>query len=60
VLSRRADNGFNPIWNEACSFDIANPDVALIHFIVQDEDMFGDPSFLGQATYPVKALRSGE
>jgi Ca2+-dependent lipid-binding protein len=53
------DNGFNPIWNETCEFDICNPDVALIRFVIQDEDMFGDPNFLGQATYPVKCLRTG-
>ena len=53
------DNGLNPVWNEQCEFDIMNPDVALIRFLVQDEDMFGDPNFLGQATYPVKCLRTG-
>ena len=36
------------------------PDLALIRFIVQDEDVFGDPYFLGQATYPVQCLRSGK
>lgn len=54
------DNGFNPVWNETCEFDIINPDVALIRFVVQDEDMFGDPNFLGQATYPVKCIKSGK
>ena len=34
--------------------------LALIRFIVQDEDVFGDPNFLGQATYPVQCLRSGK
>lgn len=53
------DNGFNPVWNEQCEFDICNPDVALIRFVIQDEDMFGEPNFLGQATYPVRCLRSG-
>jgi Ca2+-dependent lipid-binding protein len=53
------DNGFNPVWNEMCEFDIRNPDVALIRFVIQDEDMFGDPNFLGQATFPVRCLRAG-
>jgi len=53
------DNGFNPIWNVPCDFDISNPDVALIRFVVQDEDMFSDPNFLGQATFPVGALKTG-
>jgi phosphatidylinositol phospholipase C gamma-1 len=48
-----ADNGFNPIWNETCEFEIFNPYFALIRFLVLDEDMFGDSNFIGQATYPV-------
>lgn len=54
-----ADNGLNPVWNEAFLFDVANPDVALLRFAVYDEDMFGDPNFLGQATYPLSCLRTG-
>lgn len=55
------DNGLNPIWRENCSvtFDITCPELALLRFLVQDEDVFGDPKFLGQATYPVTCLRSG-
>lgn len=53
------DNGLNPVWNEAFMFDICNPSVALLRFVVQDEDMFGDPNFLGQVTYPVCCLRTG-
>ncbi|PSN29961.1 1-phosphatidylinositol 4 [Blattella germanica] len=54
-----ADNGFNPIWNEICEFDVFNPSFALLRFVIQDEDMFGDSNFIGQATYPVCCLRSG-
>lgn len=54
-----ADNGFNPRWNEICEFDVANPSFALLRFTVQDEDVFGDPNFIGQATYPVTCLRTG-
>ena len=54
------DNGLNPTWNDVCEFDIINPDVALLRFVVQDEDMFGDPNFLGQASFPVRCLRTGE
>lgn len=54
-----SDNGFNPKWNEICEFDVANPDFALLRFNVQDEDVFGDPNFIGQAVYPVTCLRSG-
>lgn len=53
ILKFLADNGFNPMWNEICEFEIFNPYFALIRFLVQDEDMFGDTNFIGQATYPV-------
>ena len=48
-----ADNGFNPVWNEICEFDVVNPHFALLRFVIQDEDVFGDSNFIGQATYPV-------
>lgn len=54
-----ADNGFNPIWNEICEFRVMNPYFAMLRFEVQDEDMFGEPNFIGQAVYPINALRTG-
>ncbi|XP_075990580.1 small wing phospholipase C gamma 1 isoform X3 [Anticarsia gemmatalis] len=59
VTKTVADNGINPIWNDICEFELANPDLALIRFLVQDEDMFGDRNFIGQATFPVSCLRTG-
>ena len=53
------DNGFNPVWNETCEFDIVNPELAMIRIVVQDEDMFGDPNFVGQATFPVPYIKTG-
>ncbi|XP_055327367.1 1-phosphatidylinositol 4,5-bisphosphate phosphodiesterase gamma-1-like [Paramacrobiotus metropolitanus] len=53
------DNGFNPFWNETCDFDIRNPDLALIRFIVLDIDMFNDQHLVGQATFPVRCIRQG-
>ena len=53
------ENGFNPVWNEACEFDIINPDLALLKFAVHDEDVFGDSSFIGQAVYPVQCIKTG-
>ena len=41
------------MWNESCEFLVVNPYLALLRFVVQDEDMFGDSNFIGQATYPV-------
>jgi len=48
-----ADNGFNPFWDESCDIVVLNPELALLRFVVQDEDMFGDSNFIGQNTYPV-------
>lgn len=31
-----------------------NPYFAMLRFEVQDEDMFGEPNFIGQAVYPVR------
>jgi phosphatidylinositol phospholipase C gamma-1 len=53
------DNGLNPVWNESFVFDIEYPDLAFVRFVVNEEDSFGDPNFLAQATYPVKCLRLG-
>ncbi|KAK7474992.1 hypothetical protein BaRGS_00033739 [Batillaria attramentaria] len=55
----KVDNGLNPVWNENCVFDVLCPEMALIRFAVMDEDIFGDPNFLGQACYPVPCIRSG-
>lgn len=54
-----ADNGFNPIWNEICEFVVINPHFAMLRFEVLDEDMFGEPNFIGQAIFPVNCLHIG-
>jgi phosphatidylinositol phospholipase C gamma-1 len=53
------DNGFNPVWDESFNLRILNPDLAMLRFCVYDEDMFGDPNFLGSATFPARCLRAG-
>merc|ERR1719433_1367553 len=53
------DNGFNPDWNESFDFQISNPDLALLRFVIYDVDIFGDSNFIGQYTVPVKCIRSG-
>lgn len=40
-------------------FDVYCPELALFRIVVYDEDMFGDPNFIGQATYPLTCLRQG-
>lgn len=41
-------------------FDIHNPTFSFLRFTVYEEDMFSDPNFLAQATYPVRLLRTGK
>ena len=54
------DSGFNPSWaDEGCEFQIINPDMALLRFVAQDEDVFGDPNFIGQAVFPVSSIKPG-
>lgn len=61
-----ADNGLNPVWlgphhqpSEAVTFNVYEPDLTFLRFVVFEEDMFSDPNFLAQATFPVKGVRSG-
>ncbi|KAI7802408.1 1-phosphatidylinositol 4,5-bisphosphate phosphodiesterase gamma-2 [Triplophysa rosa] len=60
------DNGLNPVWlgphhqpSEAVTFNVYEPDLTFLRFVVFEEDMFSDPNFLAQATFPVKGVRSG-
>ena len=60
-LSPPADNGLNPAWLQTpFVFDVRNPSFCFLRFTVHDEDMFSDPNFLAQATYPVRSLRTGQ
>ncbi|RXN24737.1 1-phosphatidylinositol 4,5-bisphosphate phosphodiesterase gamma-2 [Labeo rohita] len=60
------DNGLNPVWlgpnyqpSETFTFSVYEPDLTFLRFVVFEEDMFSDPNFLAQATFPVKGVRSG-
>uniref|UniRef100_A0A2K5Z8J9 1-phosphatidylinositol 4,5-bisphosphate phosphodiesterase gamma n=1 Tax=Mandrillus leucophaeus TaxID=9568 RepID=A0A2K5Z8J9_MANLE len=56
------DNGLSPIWaptQEKVTFEIYDPNLAFLRFVVYEEDMFSDPNFLAHATYPIKAIKSG-
>ncbi|XP_072551841.1 1-phosphatidylinositol 4,5-bisphosphate phosphodiesterase gamma-2 [Salminus brasiliensis] len=60
------DNGLNPVWlgphrqdAETVTFTVYEPELSFLRFVVFEEDMFSDPNFLAQATYPVKGVRSG-
>lgn len=52
--------GLNPVWKEPFRCTVNNPELAIIKFVVQYEDMFLDPKFLAQAAYPVTCLRPGK
>uniref|UniRef100_A0A8D3E9N0 1-phosphatidylinositol 4,5-bisphosphate phosphodiesterase gamma n=1 Tax=Scophthalmus maximus TaxID=52904 RepID=A0A8D3E9N0_SCOMX len=55
-----ADNGLNPVWvQRQFVFDIHNSTFSFLRFTVYEEDMFSDPNFLAQATFPVRLLRTG-
>ena len=36
-------------------FEVLNPKCALIRFVVNEEDIFGELNQIGQATYPVRS-----
>ncbi|KAG2469835.1 PLCG2 phosphodiesterase, partial [Polypterus senegalus] len=58
----KKDNGLNPIWPappEMAEFDVRDPNLAFLRFVINEEDVFSDPNFLAQATFPVKGLKTG-
>lgn len=62
VLPAAGDNGLNPVWKapaEPMTFTVYEPELTFLRFVVNEEDMFSDPNFLAQATFPVKGIRSG-
>uniref|UniRef100_A0A8C9U8Y8 Phosphoinositide phospholipase C n=1 Tax=Scleropages formosus TaxID=113540 RepID=A0A8C9U8Y8_SCLFO len=57
------DNGLNPVWAGRpvpVEFLVCEPELTFVRFVVNEEDMFSDPNFLAQATFPFKGIRSGE
>ncbi|XP_054475368.1 1-phosphatidylinositol 4,5-bisphosphate phosphodiesterase gamma-2 isoform X2 [Anoplopoma fimbria] len=56
------DNGLNPVWKspeDSAVFTVHEPELTFLRFVVNEEDMFSDPNFLAQATFPIKGIRSG-
>jgi Ca2+-dependent lipid-binding protein len=53
------DNGLNPMWDETFKIRIQNPAMAVFRVAVFDEDMFGEPNFIGAATYPASCVLRG-
>ncbi|KXJ09697.1 Inactive phospholipase C-like protein 1 [Exaiptasia diaphana] len=51
-------NGFNPLYDESFEFHINLPELALVRFLVQDDDFIGD-AFIGQYTIPMECMLPG-
>jgi phosphatidylinositol phospholipase C delta len=54
------NNGFNPVWKKGTTakFEIHNPDVAMIHFRIIDDDLGFDDK-LASSAIPFTCLRKG-
>ncbi|XP_071795751.1 inactive phospholipase C-like protein 2 isoform X2 [Asterias amurensis] len=51
-------NGYNPIYDESFDFTVNLPELALVRFVVLDDDFIGD-EFIGQFTIPFECLQPG-
>ncbi|KAM6958877.1 inactive phospholipase C-like protein 2 [Aplochiton taeniatus] len=51
-------NGDNPIFDESFEFKINLPELAMVRFVVLDDDFIGD-EFIGQYTIPLECLQPG-
>ncbi|KAM7152992.1 inactive phospholipase C-like protein 1 [Macrochelys suwanniensis] len=51
-------NSDNPIFDESFEFQINLPELAMIRFVVLDDDYIGD-EFIGQYTIPLECLQPG-
>lgn len=53
-----SQNGDNPIFDESFEFQINLPELAVLRFVVLDDDFIGD-EFIGQYTIPFECLQPG-
>ncbi|XP_047461253.1 inactive phospholipase C-like protein 2 isoform X2 [Mugil cephalus] len=51
-------NGDNPVFDESFEFQINLPELAMVRFVVLDDDYIGD-EFIGQYTIPLECLQPG-
>ncbi|XP_077861645.1 inactive phospholipase C-like protein 2 [Saccoglossus kowalevskii] len=51
-------NGYNPLFDESFEFTVNLPELALVRFVVLDDDYIGD-EFIGQYTIPFECLQPG-
>ncbi|KAM6162632.1 1-phosphatidylinositol 4,5-bisphosphate phosphodiesterase zeta-1 [Erethizon dorsatum] len=52
-------NAFSPRWNEAFTFIIQVPELALLRFVVENSGLIAGNEFLGQYTLPVLCMSKG-
>ncbi|XP_037651145.1 inactive phospholipase C-like protein 2 [Sebastes umbrosus] len=51
-------NGDNPVFDESFEFQINLPELAMVRFVVLDDDFIGD-EFIGQYAIPLECLQPG-
>ncbi|KAK7099384.1 1-phosphatidylinositol 4,5-bisphosphate phosphodiesterase delta-1-like isoform X2 [Littorina saxatilis] len=52
------NNGFNPRWYENCVFTVRVPELAIVRFVVKDEDR-GYDDFIGYYSLPFSSMQEG-
>ena len=52
-------SAFSPRWNETFTFIIQVPELALIRFAVENQNLIAGNEFLGQYTLPVLCMSKG-
>jgi len=58
-LKSLKNNGFNPVWKADFKIAIANPDLAMITFIVSDSDVISSDDLIGYYSLSVSCIRDG-
>ena len=58
VLTKPAVAGFNPRWYESCVFTVRVPELAVVRFVVKDEDR-GYDDFIGYYSLPFSSMQEG-
>ncbi|RDD39766.1 Inactive phospholipase C-like protein 2 [Trichoplax sp. H2] len=53
-----ANNGFNPVFDESYEFLINLPELAILRFLVKDDEHIGD-DFIGQFSIPLTCVKLG-
>ncbi|CAH1795147.1 unnamed protein product [Owenia fusiformis] len=53
------NNGFLPMWNESFNFNVNCPDLALIRFLVKDNQVMSKNDLIGQTCIPFNSIQPG-